>query len=253
MIKRLQLLALLLFFFISAHAQNPADTVTNLPAKDSITKPADTTAKRGMIDSATVRATADSLIKNKHADSAIVEKHQPADIVVKRSPIDGVTKHPVKNLPAKKTPKNPPGEIELKHSPIKSLSDKQYNLLLKGEDSNNMAAVGELNNYPLPDSALKYKVQLGLNPGQITQLKEIAADLHQKKLEMGGNIIRNEKMLDSLFRGHQVVDGTIIFYTNRYGLYLGEMRNAVLQACYKTEEILSVVQIKKLGSLEKVN
>ncbi len=62
---------------------------------------------------------------------------------------------------------------------------------------------------------------------------------------MGQNMIKNEKMLDSLFHSKRVVDGTIIFYSNRYGLYLGEIRNAVLQACYKTENILSDDQIKK--------
>jgi hypothetical protein len=94
-------------------------------------------------------------------------------------------------------------------------------------------------------------LQIGLNPGQIMKLKTIDAGLHRKKLEMGDNIIRNEKMLDSLFHSHQVIDGTIIFYTNRYGLYQGELRNAILQACYQTEAILSVVQIKKLESLLK--
>ena len=69
---------------------------------------------------------------------------------------------------------------------------------------------------------------------------------------MGDNIIHNEKKLDTLFKSKQADDGTIIFYTNRYGLYLGEIRNAVLQACYKTENILSDEQIRKLESLEKL-
>lgn len=142
---------------------------------------------------------------------------------------------------------------ELKHSPIKTISDEKYNMLLKGEDFDNMSQVAEMNHYPLPDKALKYKVQIGLNPGQISKLKDIASGLQRKKVEMGDNIIRNEKMLDSLFHSHKVVDGTIIFYTNRYGLYLGEYRNAILQACYKTEDILSDAQIKRLGELEKGN
>lgn len=144
-------------------------------------------------------------------------------------------------------------DTSFKHSPIKTISDEKYNMLLKGEDFDNMSQVAEMNHYPLPDKALKYKVQIGLNPGQISKLKEIASGLQRKKVEMGDNIIRNEKMLDSLFHSHKVVDGTIIFYTNRYGLYLGEYRNAILQACYKTEDILSDAQIKKLEELEKEN
>ena len=143
--------------------------------------------------------------------------------------------------------------IKLKHSPVKTLSDKKYNMLVKGEDFDNMALVAQLNHYPLPDKALKYKVEIGLNPGQITKLKEIADALHRKRVEMGENIVRNEKMLDSLFHSKRVVDGTIIFYSNRYGIYLGEIRNAVLQACFKTENILSDDQIKRLESLQKAN
>jgi len=116
-----------------------------------------------------------------------------------------------------------------------------------------MALVGELNHYPLPDKALKYKVQLGLNPGQIIKLNDLATKLHRKKLEMGENIIHNEKMLDSLFHSRQIIDGTLIFYTNRSGLYYGELRGAILLACYNTEKILSDTQIRKLESLEKVN
>jgi hypothetical protein len=137
------------------------------------------------------------------------------------------------------------------HSPVRSLSDEKYNALLKGDGFEDMSLVGELNHYPLPDKALKYRVQLGLNPGQITKLKDLAANLQRKKKEMGENIIRNERMLDTLFHTKEIVDGTIIFYTNRYGLYMGEVRNAVLQACLNTEEILSDTQIKKLESLMK--
>jgi hypothetical protein len=168
---------------------------------------------------------------------------------------DSARSHPRADTGAKHSPhknvKHSPGPLVIPHSPVKTLSDVKYNILLKGADFDDMALAAVLNHYPLPDSALKYKVQLGLNPGQITKLKDISSTLHRKRLEMGDNIIRNEKMLDTLFKIKQADDGAIIFYTNRYGLYLGEIRNAVLQACYKTENILSDVQIRKLESLEK--
>jgi hypothetical protein len=169
------------------------------------------------------------------------------DSSAKSEPAD-TTKHPVKAI-HKQAANTTTAAIP--HSPVRSLSDEKYNALLKGDDFEDMSRVGELNHYPLPDKALKYKVQLGLNPGQITKLKELAANLQRKKKEMGENIIRNERLLDTLFHTKEIVDGTIIFYTNRYGLYMGEVRNAVLQACLNTEEILSDVQIKKLESLVK--
>jgi hypothetical protein len=181
---------------------------------------------------------ADSVVKHSSLDSVII--HSPADSGVKHSLIDSVVKH----LPV---------ESAVKHSPIKSLSDERYNAYLNGEDFDDMESVAALNHYPLPDKALKHKVQLGLNPGQITKLKDLAAALHRKKVEMGDNIIRNEKMLDKLFHSKEATDGTIIFYTNRYGIYMGELRNAVLQACYNTEKILSDDQIKKLEALIRAN
>ncbi|MBS1529916.1 MAG: hypothetical protein JSU01_06390 [Bacteroidetes bacterium] len=168
-----------------------------------------------------------------------------ADSTAKKKTTDSSAKHKVK-IVQKSTP-----APQLQHSPIKSLSDEKYTALIRGEGFDDMALVGVLNHYPLPDKALKYKAQLQLNPGQIMQLKDIVATLQRKKIEMGENIIRNEKMLDTLFHTRQISDGTLIFYTNRYGLYAGEIRNAVLQACLKTEEILSDVQIKKLESLLK--
>lgn len=171
------------------------------------------------------------------------------DSSAKAKPAD-TTKHIVKaNHKQSSTPNVATPAIP--HSLVRSLSDEKYNALLKGQGFDDMSLVGEINHYPLPDKALKYRVQLGLNPGQITKLKELASNLQRKKVEMGQNIIRNEKMLDTLFRTKQIVDGTIIFYTNRYGLYMGEVRNAVLQACLNTEAILSDVQIRKLEGLLK--
>jgi len=141
-------------------------------------------------------------------------------------------------------------DTTLAHSTIKSISDNRYTALIKGEDLDGMAAVAELNHYPMPDKALMYKKQLDLSPIQLNKLTAIATELHRKRVEMGGNIITNEKKLDDLFRTHQVDDGIIIFYTNRYGLYQGEIRNAILQACYKTEELLSAGQLKQLEILE---
>ncbi len=174
---------------------------------------------------------------------------------LKAKPADTTdTAKPVKRLIHKQAVNARHRPATIPHSPVRSLSDEKYNALVKGEGFEDMSLVGELNHYPLPDKALKYKVQLGLNPGQITKLKELAPQTFSvRKKEMGENIIRNERMLDTLFRKKQIDDGTIIFYTNRYGLYVGEVINAVLQACLNTEAILSDTQIRKLESLVKVS
>lgn len=242
-----------------------ADTITKKTVIDTAVKKdtanlhvkTDTTIKtlvvKPAVDSAASKPVVDSLAKT----SAIVKPL--VDSVAKQPKIDSVTivkspenkKSGTYSVKVKITP--PPPDKVIKHSPIKTLSDERYNAYLKGDDLDSMALVGEMNNYPLPDQALKYKVQIGLNPGQITKIKALATELHRKKVEMGDNIIRNEKMLDSLFHSRKIIDGTLIFYTNRSGLYYGELRGAILMACYNTEQILSDDQLKKLEALMKAH
>jgi hypothetical protein len=247
----------------------PVDSSTNhKPGSDSLVKkpPADTLIKHSS-DTVVTRTGIDTLVKHLPVDSLI--KRPPTDTLTKNQSTDSIRVKPVHtdSVSRRKPPDNTvitrpvakpavtkkpavAAVAEIKHSPLKTIDDERYNMLLKGEDFDHMSLVGELNHYPLPEQALKYKIQLALSPGQITKLKALATELQRKKIEMGAYIVGNEKMLDSLFHSHRVVDGTIIFYTNRYGLYLGELRNAILQACYNTEAILSTVQIKKLEGLE---
>jgi len=248
MIKRLPLFILLLFFSPAAFAQSDTDS-TKHPSPD-------TTAKKVVVDSISKIPAADTTAKDLKADSASAS-HAPDSVAkkvsgkqeptrkIKHARVDSVAKA----LPGK-TAKSSAGANTTMHSTVKTLSDERYTMLIKGEDFDNMSVAGELNHYPMPDRALEYKVQLGLNPGQLTKLKEISAALHRKRIEMGENIIKNEKMLDTIFQSKQAVDGTVIFYTNRYGLYMGEIRNAVLQACLKTRDVLSETQISKLEKLE---
>jgi hypothetical protein len=142
----------------------------------------------------------------------------------------------------------------LKKSPIKTLTDKQYTALLNGEDVyNNMALPAEINHYPMPDQVIRFKKELGLSPNQVTKITAIATELHRKRVEMGSFIITNEQTLDNLFRKQRLNNGDVIFYATRSGLYYGELRNAVLQACLSTGDLLAPQQIKKLETLQNPN
>ena len=140
----------------------------------------------------------------------------------------------------------------LKKSTVKTLSDAQYNALLKGDDIYEMPPVAVVNHYPLPDKAIAFKKEVGLSPAQITQITAIASELKRKKIEMGKFIITNEQALDNLLR-KGTDEGSIIFYGNRSGLYYGELRNAILLACYNTWKLLAPAQIKKLETLQNHN
>ena len=135
-------------------------------------------------------------------------------------------------------------------SPVKTLTYVQYDALMKGEDLYDMALPATLNGYPMPDEVIKYKFKLDLGPQQVTKITALGKELHRKRLEMGPIIIRNERTLDSLFKTHKMDNGTIIFYATRYGAYQGELRNALLQACFATEELMSPAQLKIFRALE---
>jgi hypothetical protein len=141
----------------------------------------------------------------------------------------------------------------LEPSPVKTLTLQQYTALMKGEDLYNMIMVADINKYPDPANALKYKKELNLSAAQITALAKIDKELTRKKIEMGGFIVTNETKLDNLFRTKKINESDLIFYTNRYGLYMGELRNAILAATLNTNKLLSPQQINKLIALKNHN
>jgi hypothetical protein len=141
----------------------------------------------------------------------------------------------------------------VKHSPLKTLNDAQYDALINGKDIDGMSLAAELNHYPLPDKVIKLKREINLSPIQVTKISAIDKELHRKKLEMGLIIINNEKTIDSLFRTGKLDNGTLIFFANRYGLYQGELRNAILQACLATKYLLSQQQLNRFEALQKGN
>lgn len=137
-----------------------------------------------------------------------------------------------------------------KPSAVKTLSLKQYDALQRGDDLYNMSWAAELNHYPAPDKILLLKDKLKLDDAQVSKITAINTELIRKKKEMGVFIIRNERAIDSLFRLKKINDGNLIFYTNRYGIYQGELRNAILQACLKTQKLLTAKQISKFERLQ---
>ncbi|GAB2983809.1 hypothetical protein GCM10027049_21530 [Mucilaginibacter puniceus] len=140
-----------------------------------------------------------------------------------------------------------------KKSPVRTLTYQQYNDYLKGEAGSDMAMVAEINHYPMPDKVLKFKKELDLSPIQIKNIETANTYMHRRRLEIGGSVISTERTLDSLFRNHKMDDGKLIFFTNRYGLYQGELKNAILQACFATEKQLTPQQIKRFEALQKPN
>ena len=134
-------------------------------------------------------------------------------------------------------------------SPLRSMQYNQYRAYSNGIDINNLDTVALVNHYPTAQKVLADKKVLDLNPNQLAKLNAINNALTRKMKEMGAIIIKNETVIDSLFRCHTIDDGTLIFLTNRYGLYQAELRNAILQASLKTKALLDAAQTKKYQQL----
>ena len=136
-------------------------------------------------------------------------------------------------------------------SPVKSLNKTEYNAYQNG-DPMGLTRPAELNNYPAPSRVLALEKQLKLSAVQKAKLVAANEALFFKAREMGRVIIQNEKKLNDLFLSGKIDEGSLIYFTNQFGLYQGELRNAHLQAHLKTKRILTPDQIKKISQLSQI-
>jgi Spy/CpxP family protein refolding chaperone len=136
-------------------------------------------------------------------------------------------------------------------SPLRSMPYEQYKAYLDGEDRDHLGLVAEVNHFPSPQKALDLKKELILTNVQVSALNVVNTELTRKMKEMGSMIVKNETTLNTLFKAKKLDDGTLIFYVNRYGLYQGELRNAILQSYIKAAAILTPQQNKKYQQLQK--
>lgn len=232
--KLLPGLIIMILFYTSVNAQSKPDTTVK---RDTIVK-GDTTIKR------------DTTVKHDSTVRRDATVKRVTTVKRNRAVKHGTT---VKRDSTVKQGNIVKRDSSLKHSPLKTLSYEQYNALIKGDDIYSMSLAAELNHYPSPDKVLKLKKEVNLSPTQISRISAIAKELHRKKLEMGLIIINNERTLDSIFRYNRVDNGSLIFFANRYGLYQGELRNAILQACLATRVLLSDQQVRRYEALQKAN
>lgn len=137
------------------------------------------------------------------------------------------------------------------HSPIKTLTDEQYAAMMRSDEVGNMSAPATMNNYPHPEHVLKFAKELKLTAEQMKQFNEIMRVLNMKRKEVAASMIMNEKTLNAFFSNMKANEGNILFYGTRYGSYMGELRVALLMACFQTRKVLTAWQMNKFYTLEK--
>lgn len=140
----------------------------------------------------------------------------------------------------------------LKVSPLKFLSNNQYQLYTTGNDTD-MGLVGNVNGYPSPKKAIALAKELGLTEEQKRSIKTILSEMNRKALEMGKFILAEENKLNKVFETKTVNEGSLVFYTNKIGALQGELRNAYLKAHLRTGKILNATQQKKYVQLINKN
>ncbi|MGI4728616.1 MAG: hypothetical protein ACRYGB_08600 [Janthinobacterium lividum] len=138
---------------------------------------------------------------------------------------------------------------QTKNMPVKEAFLQKFDAYQISKNHFSLLDVADQNQYPSPQKVLNQQKELQLNDRQRIAINLINKELERKVNEMNNFLITNERTMDSLFRYKKINNGMLIYYTNRYGLYQGELRNALLQACVKTEAILTSTQIKKYNAL----
>ncbi|HEY1025202.1 MAG TPA: hypothetical protein VGE26_08570 [Sphingobacteriaceae bacterium] len=134
-------------------------------------------------------------------------------------------------------------------SAVKSLTDQEYADFRAGKEMG-FARVAKLNGYPSPLEVNQLGKELKLSTSQKAQLEKIIDAWRFKAKEMGGFIVAQEAKLNTLFASGKISDGAVIYYTNKIGLYWGEVRNAHLQAYLKTRSVLTAEQLRKYNRLK---
>ncbi|RYE34934.1 MAG: hypothetical protein EOP42_07000 [Sphingobacteriaceae bacterium] len=135
------------------------------------------------------------------------------------------------------------------NTPVKEAFLQKFEAYQLSKNYFSLLDIADRNHYPSPQKVLTWQKQLQLNDRQKLVINQINTELKRKVNEMNNFLITNERTMDSLFRYKKINNGMLIYYTNRYGLYQGELRNALLQACVKTEAVLTSTQIKKYNAL----
>jgi Spy/CpxP family protein refolding chaperone len=133
-------------------------------------------------------------------------------------------------------------------SPIPSLTYEEYMNYKMGKDPG-MAKAADMNNYPGPMHVLNWEKELKLSVNQKSQIQSIYDIMKKKTAEMGDLIFKEEKKLNDLFASGKANEGSIIYYSNKIGLLQGELRNTYLQAHLKTQQMLTIDQVKKYRKL----
>ncbi len=131
---------------------------------------------------------------------------------------------------------------------IKSLSDDDVKNYLEGKGMG-LAKAAELNGYPGPMHVLENESGLELSAEQKKAVQDSFDRMKQKAVELGKQIVENEKELDALFGRSKITSEILQSKTQKIAELQGDLRNAHLQAHLEMKKVLSPEQVEKYNRL----
>src|SRR5437667_12039476 len=125
---------------------------------------------------------------------------------------------------------------------IKALSDQEIADLLEGRGMG-VAKAAELNSYPGPLHVLQLANELGLSDAQRKATDSLYANMRQRALSVGRQIIEAERALDRAFADGRIEPATLHSQVASIAIMQGELRAAHLEAHLAKRLMLTHVQI----------
>lgn len=131
---------------------------------------------------------------------------------------------------------------------IKAISDDDIKNYLEGNGMG-FAKAAELNGFPGPKHILENESNLGLSAEQKKAVQDSFDKMQRQAIELGGQIVENEKQLDALFGKSEITNETLQTETRKIAELQGSLRNVHLQAHLEMKKILSPEQVEKYNRL----
>lgn len=130
----------------------------------------------------------------------------------------------------------------------KALTPEMLQAYLKGEGMG-FAKAAELNHYPGPRHVIDLGPELELTNEQVHRTKEIFAEMKEAAVQLGTEIVAQEKKLDELFRTGTIDEDELARATIEIARLQGELRAVHLRAHLRTTALLTRKQIQKYDQL----
>ena len=136
----------------------------------------------------------------------------------------------------------------MQNRPIKALSDQQV-ADLKAACGMGLALAAELNGYPGPSHLLELSDKLGLTSDQHSALKGMLDAMKAETIQLGENLVAQEKELDRLFAENVISEQQLMAATENIGETQAHLRNAHLRHHLLARAILQPSQIHRYAEL----